>query len=129
MSSSDKHEVLLDLLFERLDLNQTPDSVVDVVLAAYAGEAQLRAVLAGEPVELPTRPEAGPGSGHVYLDRVTVAGFRGIGAQASLVLQPRPGLTIVAGRNGSGKSSFAEAIEIALTGDSQRWADKHSVFR
>ncbi|MGI5246666.1 AAA family ATPase [Dactylosporangium sp. CA-139066] len=129
MSSSDNREVLLDLLFERLDLNRTPDSVADLVLAAYAGEAQLRAVLAGEPVELPARPEAGPGSGQVYLDRVTVAGFRGIGPQASLVLQPQPGLTIVAGRNGSGKSSFAEAVEIALTGDSQRWADKHSVFR
>ncbi|RSM34569.1 hypothetical protein DMB66_61050, partial [Actinoplanes sp. ATCC 53533] len=33
------------------------------------------------------------------------------------------------GRNGSGKSSFAEAIELALTGDSQRWAERNSIFR
>ena len=49
--------------------------------------------------------------------------------QRTLKLEPKPGLTLVVGRNGSGKSSFAEAIELSLTGDSIRWADKNSVWR
>jgi hypothetical protein len=31
---------------------------------------------------------------------------------------------VVTGRNGSGKSSFAEAVEVALTGANRRWADE-----
>lgn len=42
-----------------------------------------------------------------YLGAITVQGFRGIGEQRRLDLVPGPGLTIVLGRNGSGKSSFA----------------------
>lgn len=56
-----------------------------------------------------------------YLSSIEVAGFRGIGARRKLALHPGPGITVVAGRNGSGKSSFAEALEFALTGDSYRW--------
>ena len=43
-----------------------------------------------------------------YLTSLTVEGFRGIGPRQTLTLTPGPGLTIVVGRNGSGKSSFAE---------------------
>lgn len=64
-----------------------------------------------------------------YLRSVTVTGFRGIGPQTCLELQPGPGLTLVVGRNGSGKSSFAEAAEIALTGTNARWRDRSSVWR
>jgi len=39
-----------------------------------------------------------------------------------LHLQPGPGLTLIVGRNGSGKSSFAEAAELAVTGSSRRWS-------
>ena len=35
-------------------------------------------------------------------------------------VEPGPGLTLVVGRNGSGKSSFAEGIEVALTGHNER---------
>lgn len=55
-----------------------------------------------------------------YLTSLTVEGFRGIGPRQTLTLTPGPGLTIVVGRNGSGKSSFAEALEVLLTGDSKR---------
>ena len=37
-------------------------------------------------------------------------------------------MTLVIGRNGSGKSSFAEALEVLLTGTSVRWSDKGSRF-
>lgn len=60
----------------------------------------------------------------VYLKSITVEGFRGIGAPATLHLPFGPGLTVVQGRNGSGKSSFAEAVEVALTGHNRRWEDE-----
>ena len=43
--------------------------------------------------------------------------------------QPGPGLTLVVGRNGSGKSSFAETVEILLTGDNRRWSERSSIWR
>ena len=49
-----------------------------------------------------------------YLESVAVTGFRGIGPTCKLRLHPGPGLTLVVGRNGSGKSSIAEAAEFAL---------------
>lgn len=61
----------------------------------------------------------------VYLKSIVVAGFRGVGAEARLDLQPGPGITIVAGRNGCGKSSFSEGLEVALTGTSYRWQEKN----
>jgi hypothetical protein len=47
-----------------------------------------------------------------FLRRLTAQGFRGIGPQATLDLTPGPGLTLVVGRNGSGKSSFAEGLHL-----------------
>ncbi|MEU5786787.1 AAA family ATPase [Micromonospora purpureochromogenes] len=121
---------LLDQVFDRLAEDNVADDVVDLVLAAYAGDDQLAAVLGGEPVDLPERdPSTRPRPQPLYLESITVAGFRGVGPQQSLRLQPHAGLTLVVGRNGSGKSSYAEAVELALTGDSARWADRNSVFK
>ena len=64
-----------------------------------------------------------------YLRRLAVTGFRGIGPTAELPLEPGPGLTLVVGRNGSGKSSFAEGLEILLTGSNWRWAKRSKVWR
>jgi AAA domain-containing protein len=64
-----------------------------------------------------------------YLKAITVEGFRGIGPKITLTLQPGPGLTVVTGRNGSGKSSFAEAVEMALTGENKRWSDRTAVWK
>ena len=61
-----------------------------------------------------------------YVQSVTVEGFRGIGPKVKLELSPGPGLTLVIGRNGSGKSSFAEALELLVTGDNQRWSSRRS---
>ncbi|MFJ4083516.1 AAA family ATPase [Streptomyces iakyrus] len=71
------------------------------------------------------RPGARPHAGR--LQSVTVSGFRGIGRTARLPLTPGPGLSLVTGRNGSGKSSFAEAVEIALTGDNARWRGRSDI--
>jgi hypothetical protein len=59
-----------------------------------------------------------------YLKSITVAGFRGIGPEARLDLHPSPGVAVIAGRNGSGKSTFSEAVEVALTRTSYRWEHK-----
>ncbi|GGN96502.1 hypothetical protein GCM10010112_87800 [Actinoplanes lobatus] len=125
---STKH-ALLEHLFDRLAEQHTPDQAAETVLGAYAGERQLRAVLEGAPADLPERDSPVAEQRHVYLDRITVAGFRGIGAKATLHLTAQPGLTLVIGRNGSGKSSFAEAVELSLTGDSKRWAENNRIFR
>ncbi|MFB7288115.1 AAA family ATPase [Actinacidiphila glaucinigra] len=79
---------------------------------------------------LPDTPSRGTGrAGPVYLRSVTATGWRGIGPATTLELRPEPGLTVIAGRNGSGKSSFAEAAEMALTGDNFRWQGRTQVWK
>src|SRR3954451_12953717 len=95
--------VLHELLKERLErsaLDHEARRVLEVL--ADAGEP---------PAALPP----------VWLRSVTVEGFRGIGKPATLQLAPAPGLTVVGGRNGSGKSSFAEGLELLMTGALKRW--------
>ncbi|MCX4092118.1 AAA family ATPase [Nocardia sp. alder85J] len=72
---------------------------------------------------------SGPEYTGIFVRAIRVRGFRGIGPEAVLELPPGPGLTLVVGRNGSGKSSFAEAAELALTGHNRRWSGRSSVWR
>lgn len=58
-----------------------------------------------------------------------MTGFRGIGERAWLKLSPRPGVTLVVGRNGSGKTSFAAGLETAFTGTSTQWDGSHPESR
>jgi recombinational DNA repair ATPase RecF len=113
------------LICDRLAESDLPGPVADLVIAALLGDADLNAVLEADaderPLRLPAEAESGMPAG-VYVQSVTVQGFRGIGAEAKLRLPPGPGLTLVVGRNGSGKSSFAEAAELAVTGVSRRWS-------
>jgi DNA repair exonuclease SbcCD ATPase subunit len=118
-------------LAQRLTAAHCAPPVADLVLAAFRGDEALTLALAGGPV---TQPELESSSDvsdspDVYLEAVRVTGFRGIGPTATLSLQPTAGLTLVIGRNGSGKSSFAEAAELVLTDDSMRWAQRPAVFR
>ncbi|SCL29801.1 AAA domain-containing protein [Micromonospora rhizosphaerae] len=123
-------EPLVELIFDRLAADRVPDDTADVVLAALSGEADLDAALAGERTALaPQRLATDEPRERIWLSSVTVAGFRGVGPERTLAIEPGPGLTVVVGRNGSGKSSFAEAVELALTGDSARWVDHRSVWR
>ena len=77
----------------------------------------------------PPRPNAPESPAGAYLRRVSVTGFRGIGPRADLEVVPGPGLTLVVGANGTGKSSFAEGLEFLLTGRNSRWQDKSAEWR
>ena len=111
-------------IWRRLEADRIDDDTALLVAAAF-NDDELAEALAGLPVERPApdrrdlvQPE------RAYLAALAVEGFRGIGPRAELQLKPAPGLTVVAGRNGSGKSSFAEAVEMLLTGENSRWADR-----
>ncbi|MEU4712099.1 AAA family ATPase [Micromonospora purpureochromogenes] len=121
---------LIELIFDRLAADDVPTDTAELVLAALTGDDDLTAALGGSPTRLDPRfPTNDEPSERIWLKSVTVAGFRGVGPERTLDIAPGPGITLVVGRNGSGKSSFAEAVELALTGDSARWADKTSVWR
>ncbi|MFF5199420.1 AAA family ATPase [Micromonospora parva] len=121
---------LIELIFDRLANDDVPTETAELVLAALTGEDNLAAALAGAPTQLDAHSPTDDGPAErIWLKSVTVAGFRGVGPERTIQIGPGPGFTLVVGRNGSGKSSFAEAAELALTGDSARWADKTSVWR
>jgi energy-coupling factor transporter ATP-binding protein EcfA2 len=124
-------DTLLAEIIERLSDDDIDSQVDLLVLAACQGPEDLAQAL-GEDYERPAMPSAAAGlaeSPGAYLGSITVEGFRGIGESATLPLEPGPGLTLVLGRNGSGKSSFAEAVEVLLTGDNRRWADRAAIWR
>ncbi len=114
------------------DAGQQPWSLL--VLAALEGDAALSTYLEGSSPQTPLKSRAAstrtkgakqaagtsdpPGA---YISTLTISGFRGAGPSTTLPLTPGPGLTLVVGRNGSGKSSFAEGLELLLTGSSKRW--------
>ena len=115
--------LILEVL-DRLDRATVSGAVENLVLGALLG--RMVEVVDGVRIERPAAATGGdePAPVRAYLESVAVTGFRGIGPTCELRLQPGPGLTLVVGRNGSGKSSFAEAAEFALTGDSLRWSGK-----
>ncbi len=67
--------------------------------------------------------------GRAYLASISVQGFRGIGPRANLSLDPRRGLTLIYGANGSGKSTFVEALDVLLTGSTARFAGRSREWR
>jgi energy-coupling factor transporter ATP-binding protein EcfA2 len=127
------HDDLVAMVEDRLLADdKLPDDAKYLVLAAMdpgtdedfqvaagqdGGEQIARRRAGGDPAE----PAPVPPPARVYLRGVEAEGFRGIGPAARLDLRPGPGLTVVAGRNGCGKSSLAEAAEVAITGTSHRW--------
>ena len=115
-------------LLERLTEASLPPSVATLVDAALqGGEAwsAARSTPSGAPDRSPPaippaeRPAQAPAG--AFLGRVEVEGFRGIGPRVKLDIPCQPGLTLVVGRNGSGKSSIAEGFELLLTGQTLRW--------
>ena len=59
----------------------------------------------------------------MYLSQVKISDFRAFPPDFSLDIQPGPGVTLLVGQNGLGKSTFIEAIEWCLTGSVRRLAD------
>lgn len=103
------------------------------VLAAFDGAAAFEAALKPD---APIGPLKTAGSAppfvqpkKAFLQEVRVRGFRGIGPEAVLSINPGPGLTLVVGRNGSGKSSFAEAAELLITRGNARWDERSSQWK
>jgi energy-coupling factor transporter ATP-binding protein EcfA2 len=103
---------------------------VPLVFAALEGPDGLEAALAGSAAAQHVGAvQASPAPAGAFLQSIAVEGFRGIGPAQTLDLRPGPGLTLLVGRNGSGKSSLAEALEVLLTGDSMRWKERAAVWR
>jgi recombinational DNA repair ATPase RecF len=103
------------------------------VLAALDGAAALEAALQPD-AQIGPLKTAGASAPFVpprkaFLQEVRVRGFRGIGREATLSINPGPGLTLVVGRNGSGKSSFAEAAELLVTRGNARWDARSSQWK
>src|SRR5580704_14945212 len=125
-------DVLLGIVLQRLAESPLAEQPTELLLAAFESQESLSAQLGGQAAQRPSGDRAGvapPKPAGAYLRSLTVSGFRGIGKPATLTLQPGPGLTVVVGRNGSGKSSFAEALEVLLTGELRRWDKLSAVWR
>lgn len=123
---------LLGLVVERIESHSPADGAADLILAAFQGADAVDAALRGDhgaaaKVEAQAAETAPPSA--VYLTAIEVEGFRGIGPPTVLSIDPGPGLTLVVGRNGSGKSSFSEALEMVLLGTNQRWEQRVKVWR
>lgn len=134
-TTSDSHG-FTDLVLDRLIAgNHGDEPWADLVLAACTGAETLDAALGGHVGPRPAREgtrekdQDAPEPPGAYLRSITVEGFRGIGPAATLTLAPGPGLTLVVGRNGSGKSSFAEGLEVLLTGGNKRWDGRSAVWK
>jgi AAA domain len=127
-------DALLGAVLDRLGTSPLPQPAEELLLAALQGEGELADTVGQRPRPLPERPPRSAGEEdeppvRAYLGAVTVEGFRGIGPPTVLRLEPGPGLTVVCGRNGSGKSTFAEALEVLLTGGLRRWEERSAVWR
>jgi DNA repair exonuclease SbcCD ATPase subunit len=122
---------LLNLILERLEKGDIPIEIESLILAACEGEEELDGILKSpsgvrEKKRNTVSDEQVPG---IFLKRISVEGFRGIGQKTDLEIPPGPGLTLVIGRNGSGKSSFAESLEMLLSGTNKRWEDRPKDWR
>ena len=93
-------------------------------LTSALGACVLDACASPGPLAEGPEPAATSAGGRVFLESVTVEGFRGVGAPLTLSVKPGPGLSVIVGRNGTGKSSLSDALEVLFTGSSARWASK-----
>lgn len=126
MRDQDLYDALVERLLEDSD---ALGDAVDVVEAALRGDEALRAALAGETAALGMQSKPRARSSEAWLRRIALGGLRGVGPQVELRLAPEPGLVLVVGRNGSGKSSFCDGLELALTGRARRFEGRGKVWQ
>jgi ABC-type Mn2+/Zn2+ transport system ATPase subunit len=125
-------QVLRDIIQARLDQEKRLGEQAQIIItAACRSDEALAAALGGEAIPAKTRSQSQTLNDRhpALLQSIRVEGFRGVGPAATLEISPGPGLTLVVGRNGSGKSSFAEALELLLTGDNSRWSTRSAIWR
>jgi recombinational DNA repair ATPase RecF len=114
-----------EIILEKLKDDKVPGQVANLIINAMRGDEFVTA----QGKQRPTDSPPGGEPPRAYLRAITVESFRGIGPEVTLPLQPGPGLTLITGRNGSGKSSIAEAAELALTGQNRRWTDRAAIWK
>lgn len=119
------YDELLEELMEDHKLEDNPRLVID---GALRGSLALSAALEDDGKSFSPKPQTKEGektaAPAIFLNQITVEGFRGAGPEAKLDIEPGPGLTLVVGRNGTGKSTFAEGLETVLTGTTERWSER-----
>jgi hypothetical protein len=114
------NETLLAEIEARLYGASLADGVASLILTACVAPEELGSPSTRSPsppyeVSAPSMPPS------TYLAKVRVEGFRGIGAPVDVPVRPGPGLTLIVGRNGTGKSSISDALEVLLTGGTARF--------
>lgn len=121
----------------------TPDRIGTILESGNPEEAMLEAILACRHLtdheqeyfmnklseSVASSIFSSPETESAYLTRIVVCGFRGIGHEAKLTFESGPGLTLVYGANGSGKSSFVEALDVLLTGSTPRFDNRGPEWR
>lgn len=114
-------------IWERVDADpDLSEAAKLLVVAAVEGEQEF-----AEFVGVPTRTAPAVDAtdpARAFLAGLEVEGYRGIGPKAQLTFTPAPGLVVIAGRNGSGKSSFAEALDWALNQRTSRAGKTHTLW-
>jgi len=119
----------IEIMLDRLAGSQLPAKTRDLILAAAIGEAELASCIVGTPpIAPPPLPRDVSESPAMFLAEIAIEGVRGIADRVQLGFRPGPGLTLVVGRNGTGKSSFAEGAELALTATSSRWSGRKKAW-
>jgi ABC-type Mn2+/Zn2+ transport system ATPase subunit len=114
------NETLLAEVEGRLYRAGLAEDVADLVLTACVAPEDLGTAHASRSPGSPGEVVAAPLPPSTFLAKISVEGFRGIGAPVELRLKPGPGLTLVVGRNGTAKSSISDALEVLLTGSTAR---------
>ena len=125
----------LQSIADAINENDNPETIRDIVsqddrLSAAESQILLNALAESQILlnALPTADSHNSRSSsprRAYLASISVEGFRGIGRPAHLPLEPpQPGLTLIYGTNGSGKSTFVEALDVLLTSNTARFAGR-----
>ena len=117
------------IVYDRLEMDGDLDDDAKLYVMAALDGTLGEVIEGGGEGRTAPRPNVPETPAGAYLRRVSVSGFRGIGPRADLEVVPGPGLTLVVGANGTGKSSFAEGLEFLLTGRNARWQDKSAEWR